>query len=434
MSKTAEKLAAEAQAAINVALNMSNLISMIPKFSGSNKAGGSSVKRFIAAINEFEIDSGLTGAKICKVIRSKFVEDANVWLNDSYEVINCTEKVEFFELLRGRFGQVIPIEIHIDQFQTATQRKEESAVNFAARLRGYLERIMRKQGNYKFKLGSKADIREKMAMQGHFSDLQECVNWVTRQELVMNSIAKTATSNLANLEVSAVQQQPKTKKTDKPAVVNEVEVRTKQLADLKGQLEKMQAVGVNSGTDQFALSDRRRQNDRYCFKCGLLGHMAMDCRTQTRNYLCHRCDGRGHIEKYCNVAVQWNEDKRAWFQRQNGQNGGQNNSGGQNNGSSNSSGYSNGQGNNYNNGNNFNRGGYNNNRGGFNHNRGNNPGFRGNGYNNNMGRGNYNPGNGRNRQSNNPNAGFQNVQVARYVPPSKNGGQTDSATASVPLN
>uniref|UniRef100_T1IZA3 CCHC-type domain-containing protein n=1 Tax=Strigamia maritima TaxID=126957 RepID=T1IZA3_STRMM len=238
----------------------------------------------------------------------------------------------------------------------------------------------------------------------------------------MNSIAKTATSNLDTLEASAVQQQPKTKKTNKPTVVNEVEVLTKQLADLKEQLEKMQAVGVNSGTDQFALSERRRQNDRYCFKCGLLGDMAMDCRFQMRNYLCLRCDGRGHIEKYCNVAVQWNEDERTWFQRQNGQNGGQNNSGGQNNGGLNSSGYSNGQGNNYNNGNNFNQGGYNNNRGGFNHHRGNNPGFRGNGYNNNRGRGNCNPGNGGNRQSNNPNAGFQNVQDARYVPLPRDGG------------
>uniref|UniRef100_T1IYS9 CCHC-type domain-containing protein n=1 Tax=Strigamia maritima TaxID=126957 RepID=T1IYS9_STRMM len=162
--------------------------------------------------------------------------------------------------------------------------------------------------------------------------------------------------------------------------------------------------------------------------------MAMECRTQTRNYLCHRCDGRGHIEKYCNVAVQWNNDEREWYRRQHGQNGGQNDSGGQNNGGSNGSGYSNGQGNGYSNGNNFNPDGFNNNRGGFNYNRSNNPGFRGNGYNNNRGRGNYNPGNGGNRQSNNPNAGFQNVQDARYVPPSKDGGQTTSATASVSLN
>uniref|UniRef100_T1IZE0 CCHC-type domain-containing protein n=1 Tax=Strigamia maritima TaxID=126957 RepID=T1IZE0_STRMM len=260
-------------------------------------------------------------------------------------------------------------------------------------------------------------------MQVDFSDLQECVNWVTRQELVMSSIAKTATSNLANLEVSTVHQQSKTKKVENQTTVNEVEVLTKQLADLKGQLEKMQVVGVNSGTDQFALNDRRRQNDRYCFKCGLLGHMAMECRTQTRNYLCHRCDGRGHIEKYCNVAVQWNEDEKAWFRRQNGQNGGQNNSGGQNNGGSNGSGYSNGQ-------------SYNNNgRGGFNNNnRGTNSGYRGNRYSNNRGRSNFNPGYGGNRQSGNQNAGFQNVQDARYVPPSKDGGQADSVTASVPLN
>ena len=85
----------------------------------------------------------------------------------------------------------------------------------------------------------------------------------------------------------------------------EKDMERNKVDELTEMMKRMEIKVANIGRGK--ISGNRNNNDTECFKCGKIGHIAKNCRTQiqrnlrqnTRNDICNNCGKIGHTEREC---------------------------------------------------------------------------------------------------------------------------------------